>query len=55
MSIFNTFYDHGILPKYTLAFGTLFKDMLLTLEDEENIHFYDVGVVEHEIFIKNLT
>ena len=32
----------------------LFKDRLLTLEDEENFHFHDVGVVEYDIFVKHL-
>lgn len=39
MSIFNTFYDHGILPKYTLAFGTLFKDMQLIRKNPDGSEF----------------
>lgn len=32
----------------------IFEDRLLTLEDEKDAHFTDVGVVEFNIFIKNL-
>ena len=32
----------------------IFKDRLLTLEDEENFHFNDVGVVEYDLFVKYL-
>lgn len=39
MSIFNTFYDHGTLPKYTLAFGTLFKDMQLIRKNPNGSEF----------------
>lgn len=39
MSIFNTFYDHGVLPKYTLAFGTLFKDMQLIRKNPDGSEF----------------
>ena len=33
----------------------IFKDRLLTLEDEENFHFHDVGVVEYDLFVKYLS
>ena len=32
----------------------LFEGRLLTLEDEEDVHFKDVGVIEYDLFIKNL-
>lgn len=39
MGIFNTFYDHGILTKYTLAFGSLFKDMVLRRKNSNGTEF----------------
>jgi uncharacterized protein (DUF2164 family) len=36
-------------------FITVFESRLLTLEDEENVHFYNVGIIEYELFVKNLT
>ena len=32
----------------------IFESRLLTLEDDTNVHFYDVGVIEHKLFTKNL-
>ncbi len=39
MSIFNTFFDHSILPNYTIAFGTLFKDMQLIRKNSDGSEF----------------
>ena len=32
----------------------IFESRLLTLEDDADVHFYDVGVIEHKLFTKNL-
>lgn len=35
MGIFSKHFDHGILPKYTIAFGTLFNDMVLVRKNQD--------------------
>ena len=32
----------------------VFEGRLLTLEDEQDVHFKDVGVIEHKLFLQNL-
>lgn len=39
MSVFSTIYDHGILTKYTVAFGTLFNNMTLIRKNEDSTEF----------------
>lgn len=39
MGIFNTVYDHQLLPKYTIAFGTLFKNMTLVRKNPDGTEF----------------
>lgn len=39
MGIFNSFYDNQMLTKYTVAFGTLFKDMVLVRKNPNNTEF----------------
>lgn len=39
MGIFNSHYDHQMLTKYTVAFGTLFKDMVLVRKNSNDTEF----------------